>query len=362
MFKENLAKLRAYDPGPSINDIRKKYGLKRVVKLDANENVYGASPRVAEAIATAALHPELYPDCRDSALRRDLSKRLGAAEDQFLFGLGLDEIIVLISRAFLAPGDSIVMAWPTFYEYYCHAQIEGAVTKKIPCGSDGKHRLQDMRRAIDRTTKVVWICNPNNPTGTYVTDRELSDFIAEVPDDVVIALDEAYIDFVMARDFPDSLNLLKSHANLLIMRTFSKSYGLASFRMGYLIGHPRLIEEIEKVRPPFNNPGLSQVAAFAALQDQEFKNKSVRKNREVLDMTTAFLNERKIPYYPSQANFIYVRTARPKEVAQKCLQKGFLINPFQDGVRITIGRMEDMKALLETLAAAVSDASAEPSI
>ncbi|MDD9147449.1 MULTISPECIES: histidinol-phosphate transaminase [unclassified Sporolactobacillus] len=362
MFKENLADLKAYNPGPSIEEIKRTYGLKRLVKLDSNENVYGASPKVGEAIARAALLPALYPDCKDQDVRSELSQKLGVPEEQFLFGCGLDEIIVLISRAFLAPGDNIVMAWPTFYEYYCHAQIEGAETRKIPCDANGKHDLGAMLAATDEATRIVWICNPNNPTGTYINERELTDFVEKAADDAVIVLDEAYIDFVAAEDFPRSLDLLKKHPNIVVLRTFSKSYGLASFRIGYAIGQTQLINEIDKVRPPFNNPRLSQIAAFAALQDIDFMEDCVRKNREVLAMTAAFLGQRKIPYYPTQTNFIYVKADDPKSVAEQCRKKGFLINPFQDGVRITIGKMEDMKELLAVLETALSGTTTEPSI
>lgn len=362
MFKRNLANLKAYQPGPSPEEIRKAYGLRRLVKLDANENVYGASPEVRKAILNCTLLPELYPDCRDSALRSDLSKRLGVPENQFLFGLGLDEIIVLISRTFLAPGDSMVMAWPTFYEYYCHAQIEGAETRKIPVDASGRHDLKAMLAAIDETTRVVWVCNPNNPTGTYLTHRELSNFLDQVPDHVVVVLDEAYIDFVTADDFPRSTELMKAHPNLVLLRTFSKSYGLASFRIGFALSSRRIIDEIDKVRPPFNNPRLSQIAAFAALQDQAFKDRCVRKNREVRDMVSEFLNQKEIPYYPTQANFIFIKTDRSEEVAEKCKKNGFLINPFETGIRVTLGKKDDMKALLHVLSRIFSEAPAEPSI
>ncbi|MCQ2009340.1 MAG: histidinol-phosphate transaminase [Sporolactobacillus sp.] len=361
MFKKTLENLRAYDPGPSVDEIKDMYGLKRMIKLDSNENVYGASPNVRNAIIDDALLPELYPDCQNSDLRRELSRRLGIREDRFLFGAGLDEIIVLISRAFLEPGTSMVMAWPTFYEYYCHAQIEGAATKKIPCDQNGKHDWKAMLEAIDETTKVVWICNPNNPTGTYLTKTELDQFVQAVPENVLIVIDEAYIDFVTAKDFPNGLNYLESKENVLVLRTFSKSYGLASFRIGYAIGSLPVIEEIGKVRPPFNNPRLSQVAALAGLKDDTFKEACVLKNREVLSMTTAFLDKKGISYFDTQANFIYIKVAEPKQVALYCKQKGFLINPFQDGVRVTIGTMEDMKLFLQILEQAILETSAEPS-
>ncbi|MCO7127277.1 histidinol-phosphate transaminase [Sporolactobacillus shoreicorticis] len=361
MFKKNLEKLRAYDPGPSVDRIKKKYGLKRIVKLDSNENVYGASPNVRKAITQDALLPELYPDCQNTELRYELSRRLGVKEDRFLFGAGLDEMIVLISRAFLDSDSSMIMAWPTFYEYYCHAQIEGATTKKIPCDKNGKHDWQAMLEAIDETTKVIWICNPNNPTGTYLAKSELDQFIQAVPKHVLIVIDEAYIDFVTAKDFPNGLDYLATNENVLVLRTFSKSYGLASFRIGYAIGSLPVVEEIGKVRPPFNNPRLSQVAALAALKDNCFKDACVLKNNEVLSVITAFLDKKGISYYGTQANFIYIKVAEPKQVALYCKKKGFLINPFQDGVRVTIGKMDDMKCFLQILEQAIFETSAEPS-
>ncbi|WP_037562857.1 histidinol-phosphate transaminase [Sporolactobacillus terrae] len=358
MFKKSLQNLRAYNPGPSVEEIKKMYGLSRVVKLDSNENVYGASPNVRKAITLDALLPELYPDCQDLDLRLELSRRLGPAPEHFLFGSGLDEIIVLISRAFLEPGNSIIMAWPTFYEYYCHAQIEGADTRKVPCRSDGKHDWKAMLQAIDETTKVVWICNPNNPTGTYLTKSELDQFIDSVPSNVLVVLDEAYIDFVTAEDFPNGLDYLNDYENVLVLRTFSKSYGLASFRIGYAIGSLTVINELDKVRPPFNNPRLSQVAALAALKDDSFKEDCLHKNREVMAMTTAFLKEKGIRYDKSQANFIFIRVNEPKRMAMICKQNGFLINPFEDGVRVTLGKMEDMKQFLKLLESAIDEASA----
>ncbi|RYM06223.1 histidinol-phosphate transaminase [Sporolactobacillus sp. THM7-7] len=362
MFKPHLSRLKAYEPGPSIKEIKKAYGLDRLIKLDANENVYGASPKVGEAIAKSALLPSLYPDSTDGDVRGELARLLGARPGQFLFGCGLDEIIALVSRALLSPGDNIVMAWPTFYEYHNHAQIQGAETKKVPCDANGRHDLKGMLDAIDSHTRMVWICNPNNPTGTYVHAAELADFLRQVPQDVAVLLDEAYIDFVDAKDFPHSLDLLAAYPNLLVMRTFSKSYGLASFRIGYAIGQERLIQELNKVRPPFNTTRLSQIAAYAALKDQSFIKACIRKNHEVRKMMTAFFDKRQIPYYPSQTNFIYIKTENPQVIVEQCRRKGFLIQGFQDGVRVTIGKMSDMQDFLHVIEDCLSDAPAEPKV
>lgn len=350
MFKKNLAQLNAFNPGPSLDEIKKKYGLEQVVKLDCNENVYGASPLVTKALTESFLNPSLYPDSRNSALRTALSTRLGVEENSYLFGLGLDEIIVLISRTFLDADSNIVMAWPTFYEYYSHALIEGADTQKIPCDAQGRHDLDSMLAAINDQTKLVWICNPNNPTGTCLGDSELRRFIQHVPEDVIVLLDEAYMDFADRNDFPDALAIMREHPNVLVLRTFSKAYGLASFRVGYAIGDPRIINELEKVRPPFNNPQISQMAAVAALNDQNFLKECVRKNQEVRQMTIDYLSEKKIDFYPTQANFIFVKTEKAAEIAEQLRAGGFLVNPFPTGLRITLGTMADMHRLLPLLA------------
>ncbi|MFT8872464.1 MAG: histidinol-phosphate transaminase [Sporolactobacillus sp.] len=349
MFRKNLADMKAYQPGPTPEMIAESLGLARVVKLDANENVYGASPKVREAVIADALRPAQYPDSNDSDLRRALAATWRINSEELLFGMGLDEIIVLVSRAFLEPGTNAVMAWPTFYEYYSHAHIEGADVKKIPLDNAGRHDLSAMLRSIDTHTRVCWICNPNNPTGTYVNARELRDFVSAVPSDCVIAIDEAYIEFVTAADFPDALQLMRDFPNVLLLRTFSKAYGLASFRLGYAIGRARLIAEVNKVRPPFNNPRLSQVAALAALSDSAFLETCTRENRRVRERVSALLSEKGIPFYPSQTNFIFVTTSRAQAMAEQLKANGFLVNPFADGIRVTLGKMDDMKELLAVL-------------
>ncbi|MFT8361939.1 MAG: histidinol-phosphate transaminase [Sporolactobacillus sp.] len=359
MFKENLAPLFAFDPGPSPEEIMKKYQLKRIIKLDSNENVYGASPQVGKALAQTNLQPARYPDCRNQALREALSVKLGVNENQFLFGLGLDEIIVLISRAFLDSASGIVMAWPTFYEYYSHAQIEGAETKKVPCDASGTHDLDAMLEAIDEKTKLVWICNPNNPTGTCLPEHALRHFIERVPANVIILIDEAYLEFTDPGERPDVLAIQRQYRNVLVLRTFSKAYGLASFRLGYAIGDPRLINELEKVRPPFNNPQISQIAALAALSDEDFLHACVQKNKHVRDWTMRALDQQGIAYYPTQTNFIFVKTEHAAEIAADLRTQGILINPFAHGLRITLGTKEEMEELVPLLAKALQKQPAE---
>lgn len=358
MFKENLAQLSAFDPGPSPEEIMKKYRLKRIIKLDSNENVYGASPQVGKALAETSLQPARYPDCRNHALRAALSAKLGVNENQFLFGLGLDEIIVLISRAFLDSASGIVMAWPTFYEYYSHAQIEGAETKKIPCDAIGRHDLEAMLEAIDEKTKLVWICNPNNPTGTCLSEQELRRFIERVPQNVIILIDEAYLEFADPRQRPESLAIQRQYSNVLVLRTFSKAYGLASFRLGYAIGDSRLINELEKVRPPFNNPQISQIAALAALDDEDFLQSCVQKNKHVREWTMRALDQQGIAYYPSQTNFIFVKTEHAAEIAADLRIHGILINPFAHGLRITLGTKKEMEEVIPLLTDAIQKQTA----
>lgn len=349
MFKKQLSVLEAYDPGPSIETIKAAYGLEKIVKLDSNENAYGASPLVAETIVHDALLPSLYPDSEARDLREQLAEKLDVRQNQLIFSSGLDEMIEIASRALLTPGDNIVMAWPTFYEYYSHALIEGAEIRRIDCDKDGRHDVDKMLAAVDDSTKIIWICNPNNPTGTYVNEEKLAAFLNKVPKSALVIIDEAYYDYVTADDFPDTLSLLKRHANVMVLRTFSKAYGLASFRIAYAIARPELIQELEKVRLPFNTTGLSQVAALAALKDEAFIKKCRKKNRKVLKIVRDFFDKHDISYYPSQTNFIYIKTADPKDVFERCQKNGFLIRPFENGVRITMGKKRDMLKLLKVL-------------
>ena len=266
-------------------------------------------------------------------------------EDQLLFGAGLDEVIQIISRVLLKSGDNIVTADLTFPQYKHHAIIEGAEIKEIPL-ADGTFDLNGIRNAIDEKTKIVWICNPNNPTGTYVTEDALLNFLKQVPKETYVVVDEAYWEYVVADDYPETIPLLKEFNNLIILRTFSKAYGLAALRIGYAIGNTDLIKKINIARLPFNTSTLAQEAAIAALADQDFIQQCVDQNRASIKQYEKTLTELGVPHYPSQTNFIYVKTEDPQTAFTHFIEKGYIVRPQPGGVRISMGTTEQNEGVL----------------
>ncbi|MFC7394472.1 histidinol-phosphate transaminase [Scopulibacillus cellulosilyticus] len=345
LVKNQLLSLKAYEPGKSVEEIKKDYGLAKITKLNSNENPYGSSPKAAEALANLSSQFAIYPDGGAMNLRAKVASHLDVDEDQIIFGAGLDEVIQIISRALLTPDSNTVMASPTFSQYKLHAVIEGAEIREIAT-VDGCHDLNTMLSQIDSQTRIVWICNPNNPTGTYVNETALKNFISRVPKETLVVIDEAYYEYVTAEDFPHSLSLLKDFDNVMVLRTFSKAYGLAGLRVGYGVGNKEFIQRLEVTRLPFNTSRLAQIAAEAALEDQDFIQGCVKINEKGLNELQAFCKRHKIDFYPSQANFIFIKTDKGHELYESLLQKGYIVRLFPNGIRITIGTEEENKNLL----------------
>ncbi|WP_410982911.1 histidinol-phosphate transaminase [Bacillus cereus] len=346
--KEQLSSLQPYKPGKSPEQMKEVYGDHSFVKLASNENPFGCSPRVMEKLQKAWHEHALYPDGGAVELRETIAEKLQVQKEQIMCGSGLDEVIQIISRAVLCAGENIVTVGETFPQYRHHAIIEGCEVKEVSL-NQGAYDLNAIAKAIDNNTKIVWICNPNNPTGTYIDERKLNEFINSVDDSALIVIDEAYYEYVTAKDFPESIPLLKKHKNLLILRTFSKAYGLASFRVGYAIGHEELIGKLNVVRLPFNVSSLAQKAATIAYNDEEFITEVVRVNREGLEQYESFCKENEIPFYPSQTNFIFLPVDDAGEIYEACAHAGFIIRPFPNGVRITIGTREQNEGVISVL-------------
>ncbi|HEY4554176.1 MAG TPA: histidinol-phosphate transaminase [Bacillaceae bacterium] len=348
--KEQLLSLTAYAPGKTTEEVKREYGLDKIVKLASNENPYGCSPAVQEAITGSIPSYAIYPDGGAKELRAIVAQHLGIEEDQLIFSAGLDEMIQMLSRALLDENSNTVMAKNTFPQYRHHATIEKAEIREVPL-KDGRHDLEKMAKQIDEMTKIVWICNPNNPTGTYTTAEELENFMACVPGNVLVVMDEAYYEFVTAKDYPQTIPLLEKYRNIMILRTFSKAYGLAAFRIGYGIGESSFLKQLEVARLPFNTSSLAQAAAIAALQDLEFVEECVIQNVNELDRMYEIFNKLGIEYYPSQGNFVFIQVPgkTSKEVFQHLIERGFIVRPFPDGVRITVGTDEDNEKLLKVM-------------
>lgn len=348
--KEVLNQLSPYKQGMQIQEVKEKYQLSRIVKLASNENPYGFSPKVQQELKDMAKDFQLYPDGYASNLRYTLAERLSVTPDQLVFGSGSDELVTLICRAFLGAGTNTVMAAPTFPQYRHHALIEEATVKEIPT-KQGKHDLESMLQAIDKDTKVVWLCTPDNPTGAVISESAFIRFMEQCPSHVAVVLDEAYVEF-MDEDLQFDLKRhLKEYKNLIVLRTFSKIYGLAGFRVGYGISNESLATTLNIVRGPFNTTSLSQRIAVAALEDDTFIQETKEKNYQVRSEFERFLDSLHWNYYPSETNFVLVETPIDADVAADYLLKhGFIVRSgnvlgYPSTLRITIGKQADMQAL-----------------
>jgi histidinol-phosphate aminotransferase len=338
-IKDQLTNLKPYQPGKPIEEVKKEYNLTHIVKLASNENPYGSSERAKKAIQDELNQLALYPDGYSAQLRESLARFLKVEENEIIFGNGSDEIVQIICRAFLKKGTNTVMATPLI---------------------NGYHDLDSMLAAIDEQTKVIWLCSPNNPTGTYINEKSLHTFMNKVPGHVLVILDEAYYEYVTASDFPVTLPLIKEYKNVMILRTFSKAYGLAALRVGYGIANKELIKSIEPAREPFNTNRLGQTAALHALSDQEFIKQCSEKNKQGLEQFYQFSKEHGLSYYPSEGNFILIDFNRDAdEVFQALLEKGYIVRSgkalgFPTSIRITIGTKEQNEEILQILTELIS--------
>ena len=345
--------LTTYTPGTPIEEVQRRWKLASVIKLASNENALGPSPKAVNAIRSAldALHR--YPDGTCRLLRERLAKRLRVEPSSLLFGNGSDELIVLALRAFVDPGDNVVVARPTFLMYELQSKACGASVTVVPL-KRLRYDLPAMAAAVTRRTKLVFIANPDNPTGTYVTRRELEAFLNNVPGDPIVFLDEAYYEFVSARDYPKSLGYMADRP-VIITRTFSKAYGLAGLRVGYGIAQPSLIAAMEAVREPFNVNSLAQAAAAAALDDTAFLTKTRRVTEQGRAFVTAQLQQLRVRYVPSATNFILVEIGpRAPQIAQALLRQGVIVREMSGWtlsgyIRVTLGTMPENRRLMQAL-------------
>ncbi|MFD1707196.1 histidinol-phosphate transaminase [Siminovitchia sediminis] len=347
--RPQLLSLNAYAPGKSSEEVRREYGLDQIVKLASNENPYGSSSLVREAISNIKDFA-VYPDGAAAELRKKVAQYVGVNENQLIFSSGLDEMIQIISRALLDEHSNVVLSAGSFSQYRHNAVVQNAEIREVPL-KNGRFDLTAMAEQMDEKTQLVWICNPNNPTGTYVTDKELDAFLQVVPPHVLVAMDEAYYEYVTADDYPDTIPLLDRYENLIVMRTFSKAFGLAAFRIGYAIGAPSFIQQLEVVRLPFNTSVLAQTAAVAALKDIDFVESSAAANSRELQKYYEFCRLHNIDFYPSQANFIFMSFPGKKSEAifQYLLERGYTVRPFPNGIRVTVGTEEQNKELFNIL-------------
>ncbi|MCC5910774.1 MAG: histidinol-phosphate transaminase [Clostridiaceae bacterium] len=350
-FRHQIKELSPYQPGKPIEDVKREYGLKEVIKMASNENPLGCSPKVKESILEVLDSLNYYPDGNATDLKEAIAKKFNIEPTQVQPSSGSDEMVDLIAKTFLNEGDEAILADVTFPRYLTTTKMMGATPVVVPL-KDFAYDLEGMKNAITDKTKLIWLCNPNNPTGTMFTEEVLLDFLQVVPKDAIVVYDEAYNEYVTRKDYPhDSIKLLESYPNIIIMRTFSKVYGLAALRVGYTIASKEILMNIDKVRGPFNVNKLAQVAAITALLDDEFLSKSYEVNKEGKEYLYKSFEEMDIFYAPSETNHIFLNVGKDCKEVFLALQKlGIIIRPmYKTYIRVSIGTMEENQKFIAAL-------------
>ena len=355
LARKTVFSINPYVPGKPIEEVQREYGISDVIKLASNENPLGPSPMALEAMRNSISNVNIYPDGNCFYLKSDLAASLGCGPDQLIIGNGSDEILMLIAGTFLNPGDEIIFAQPTFSEYEFVSRVMDAAPVAVPVDSNFAHDLRAMAGRIGTRTKIVFICNPNNPTGNIITGDDLDDFLNAVPEHVIVVVDEAYGEYVTDPAYPDSLVYVSEGRRLISLRTFAKIYGLAGLRIGYGISSPEIISLINRVKEPFNVNYLAQIAARAALQDVEH----LRRSRELVASGKRFLYEAfdrlGLKYIPTQANFIFVDIGVDSRSAfLSLIRMGIIIRTgdifgYPNFIRVTIGTPEQNLLFVQAL-------------
>ncbi len=347
---DNIQSITPYVPGKPIEELERELGISGSIKLASNENPLGPSPKAVVSIKKAVEGLNRYPDGSGFYLSQALAKKCGVDLSQVILGNGSNELIELIVRTFVQPGEEIISADPSFVVYKLITQAAGGTIVIVPC-TNMRHDLDIMAGRITPKTKIVFIANPNNPTGTMNTKAEMDRFMAHVPDHVLVAVDEAYYEYVTHAEYPDSLDYLKDDRNIIALRTFSKIYGLAGLRIGYGITTAWIAEMMNKVRQPFNTNSLGQIGALAALSDRKHVEKSIAINNEGKQYLYQSLGQLDVAFIPTEANFILFETALDgKEVYTALLKQGVIIRPMGGKrLRVTIGLPEENKRFIAEL-------------
>ncbi|MDP3058417.1 MAG: histidinol-phosphate transaminase, partial [bacterium] len=354
MLRPEISSLVRYIPGKPISEVQKEYSLSQVHKLASNENPLGPSPLAVHAVRENLNELNLYPDASALALRQRLAEHWQVNSDQIVVGDGSDELLRLIASLFISPESEAVMADVTFGVYAHAVKLMGGKAVKVPL-KEYKHDLEGMLSACNANTKMVFVCNPNNPTGTYLDKTEIDDFVAVLPKHIVVVFDEAYYEFVRSHNPSDGLNLLRAGRKVAVMRTFSKAYGLAGLRIGYVITTVEFAAALNTVRAPFNVNALAQVAGRAALDDNLHLSATLDNNRKGLNRLTGALKDLGCTVVPTQANFLLTDVKSDSRLLYpRLLSHGVVVRPgyefgMSNYLRISIGLPEQIEACIRAL-------------
>ena len=354
MIPDYIQAISPYVPGKPLEELEREYGIADSVKLASNENPLGPSPKALEAIREGLANLHRYPDGAGHDLVCQIADRHGIAPDNVVIGNGSDDVIALLVQATVRPGDRVVVPQPSFLMYDITATAAGAVVDRVPL-HDMKMDLAAMAARVSEQTRLVFVCNPNNPTGTVVGQKEFDRFMAQLPDHVVVVVDEAYIEFVRNADCLKTGRPEDMNRPLVTLRTFSKAYGLAGLRVGYGVMPSELAGMLHRVRQPFNVNALAQTAATAALEDRAFLQRSVALVHQGLDELYAALDRLGLPYFPTEANFFLIDVGRPADaVFENMLRQGVIVRSmrsygFSNYIRVNVGLERENRRFLQAL-------------
>ncbi len=354
LARKGILKITSYVPGKSIEEVKKEYGNKRWIKLASNENLLGPSPKAVSAIQRELPNIYLYPEGPCTLLRKALAKKFSVSENMVVISNGADNLILMIANAFVNEGEEVVMADPTFPVYTNVTQIMGGKPIKVRL-KNYIHDLEGMSGSVSERTKLIFICNPNNPTGTVVSQDAFDHFLSNLPRWVIVIIDEAYREFVDENQSLNSLGYIRGGSQIIVLRTFSKVYGLAGLRIGYAIGREDLVQCLYQVRDPFPVHRLAQVAAVAALRDIGHARRSIQMVKEGRAYLSQELSKMGFTCVPSQANFIFIDFKKDADkIFYDLLREGIIIRPgkiwgYPTCGRVTIGRMQDNRGFIQAL-------------
>ena len=356
LIRPELAPMVAYAPGLRASQVRERSGRDRIHKLSSNENPYGPVPAALEAMQAVLPRLNVYSDGAAAALRRRLGEHLGVDPAYVVVSNGSNELLRIIAQCVLDPEDECVFPWPSFVVYPMVTQLMGATAVRVPLAEGDVHDLDAMLAAITERTKLLFLCNPNNPTGTIYTKSAFDAFLAQVPEHVLIVIDEAYFEYVCSDEYPNGLDYFSADGRIVVLRTFSKIYSLAGARVGYGVMPPALVDAVGKVREPFNVNTVGQIGAYYSLSDGAEVERRRRENQEQKTYLYSCFDRLGISYVPSETNFVWVHTKKPVEVFEALLSEGVIIRDFgaASALRVGIGSPEDTDATVAAFEAVVA--------
>lgn len=355
----HILSIKPYVPGKPIEELEREYGISDSIKLASNENPLGPSPMAVKAIEKALSELNRYPDGSGHDLVMKLSKHLGISSDNIVLGNGSDEIIEMLTTAFLVPGDEVIIPAPSFLMYEISAKSAGAKLLFVPLRSLSID-LDAIAEAITDKTRLIFLCNPNNPTGTVISKKGFEQFIKKVPGDIIIVMDEAYMEFIRDKDYAKGIDYINSEYNVVTLRTFSKIYGLAGLRIGYGIMPKYISDILNRIRPPFNASSLAQAGAAAALGDEEFFKKTIKLVHDELDFMYESLGKIGIRFFPTQSNFFLIDVKKSADdVFESMLRLGVIVRSmtsygYPEYIRVSIGLHEENIRFINALEKALS--------